>query len=101
MVNRYQKLAKVAREKKERERRKRMALGLDEEEKEKQTVDEYYEEKDLSPGIIKSWSDFGGSVRNITQNPNFGLFMNIIIVIAGLLVGIGTYNGMEVRRQSC
>jgi hypothetical protein len=28
----YQKLAKVAREKKERERRKRMALGLEEEE---------------------------------------------------------------------
>ena len=96
----YNRLAKVAREKKERERQKRMAMGLSEEEEEPvvQTVDDYYEERCANMSAaspLKIWADVGGSVRKVTTNGKFSLGMNIIIIIAGILVGIGTYNGME------
>jgi voltage-gated sodium channel len=60
-----------------------------------QTVDEYYEQLYPSNAIVKYWIKFGGALRQITESNSFIFFMNLVILLAGTLVGLQTYESLS------
>jgi voltage-gated sodium channel len=59
------------------------------------TRDQVYERIQSEGTKTNPWVQFGMAVRRLVYNPKFGLAMNLVIVTAGILVGIATYPGME------
>jgi voltage-gated sodium channel len=91
----YAKLAAAARKKKERERRKqRETEKIDGPVLTKKTIEEFYAELDPK-GLLRRYVEFGTYCRTVIENEWFGLFMNIVIVTAGILVGVQTYPSLE------
>jgi hypothetical protein len=92
----FNKLEAAGRGRREKERRERLAAAevAGNAEEKKETRDQFYERLD---GKMKScfliWSCL--QVRALVCSRRFNAFMNLVIIIAGILVGISTYPGME------
>jgi hypothetical protein len=59
------------------------------------TVGKYYEDYRPKYAPTKVCIQFGGCARRITENAYFVAFMNAVILLAGVLVGMQTYSVFE------
>ena len=55
----------------------------------------YYHDPDQHDGLVMYYLDVTAYARNLTENENFNYFIILIIILAGINVGIQTYPQME------
>jgi len=68
----------------------------EEEEREKNKVKDKWRDPDCAGNALsKKWMETSAVIKSVAYGDNFGGFILVCIIIAGVLVGIQTYEGME------